>query len=50
MNQLISLKFKNYLHITALHMITFHYQGILMSFFNKNIIGLRDMLYVEPSH
>ena len=29
-NQLVSLKFKNYLHTSALHMITFHYWEILI--------------------
>ena len=41
MNQLRSLKFKNYLHITALHMITFYYCEILYS--NKNVKDLCDM-------
>ena len=35
MNQPMSLKFKNYLHITALHMITFYYWRML--FCNKDM-------------
>ena len=32
-NQLMSLKFKSYLHITALYMITFHYLESLIYHF-----------------
>ena len=44
MNQPMSLKLKNYLHITALHMITFFWGGDFnMSFSNKNMKDMRDM-------
>ena len=48
MNQPMPLKFKNYLHITDLHMITFYYWETLichfkMSFSNKSMKDLCDM-------
>ena len=47
MNQPMSLKFKNYLHITTLHMITFYYWESLsfsnMSFSNNNMRDLCGM-------
>ena len=42
-SQPMSLRFKNYLHITVLHMTTFYYWEIIMSFSNKNMKDLCDM-------
>ena len=56
MNRCTSLKFKNCLHITVLHRITFYYWEILMSFSSdKNMKDLCDMfelnhLIKEPTY